>query len=155
MRRILLIAAAAALTTACVRTAVDPVTGRVDVDVESPTQQGEQWDAEITGQGPGAAIMGSAIARVIAGTTTTSVNIRGATPGARIPWHIHRGNCGSGGPIFGEPTAYPVIVVGADGTGTASAQVQLQLNEAERYYVNLHESPSNLATIVACGQLDD
>lgn len=155
MRRMMLAAAAAVLTTACVRTAVDPVTGRMDVDVESPTQQGQEWKTDIAGQGSGASIAGTAVARVISGTTTTTVNIRGATPGARIPWHIHTGNCGTGGPIYGEPTAYPVIVVGADGTGTASAQIQLQLNEAERYHVNLHESPTNMATIIACGQLDD
>lgn len=155
MRRTLLAAAAAVLSLACVRTAVDPVTGRVDLDVESPTKQGEEWSAEIAGQGPGASVTGTAVARVIAGTTNTTVNVRGATPGARIPWHIHLGNCGTGGPIVGEATAYPVIVVGEDGTGTASAQVQVQLNEAERYHVNLHESPTNLATIIGCGQLDD
>ena len=155
MRRIMLAAAAAVLTTACVRTAVDPVTGRMDVDVESPTKQGEEWRADLTGQGPGAGITGTVVARVIAGTTTTTVNVRGGTAGARIPWHIHTGNCGTGGPIYGQPTAYPVIVIGADGTGTASAQIQLQLNEAERYHVNLHESPTNMATIIACGQLDD
>ena len=156
MRRILLATATlAAVTTACVRTAVDPVTGRMDVDVESPTQQGQQWTAEIAGQGPMTGLAGTAVARVIAGTTTVTVNLRGGTPGARHPWHIHTGNCGTGGPIYGEPTAYPTLVVGADGTGTASAQIQLQLNEAQRYHVNFHESPSNLATIVACGQLDD
>lgn len=155
MRRMILAAAAAVLTTACVRTAVDPVTGNVDLDVESPTKQGEEWTAEIAGQGSAASLTGTAVARVIAGTTTTTVNIRGATPGARIPWHVHTGNCGTGGPIYGPATAYPTIVVGADGTGTASAQIQLQLNEAERYHVNLHESPTNMPTIIACGQLDD
>ena len=60
MRRMMLAAAAAILTTACVRTAVDPVTGRMDVDVESPTQQGQEWKTDITGQGPGAAIAGTA-----------------------------------------------------------------------------------------------
>ena len=155
MRRMILAAAAAVLATACIRTAVDPVTGRMDVDIESPTQQGQQWTAEIAGQGSGASITGNAVARVIAGTTTTTVTIRGATAGARIPWHVHQGNCGAGGQIVGEPSAYPAIVVGGDGTGTASAQIQLQLNEAQRYHVNLHESPTNLPTIIGCGQLDD
>ena len=63
MRRMMLAAAAAILTTACVRTAVDPVTGRMDVDVESPPQQGQQWRTEIAGQGSAASLTGSASAR--------------------------------------------------------------------------------------------
>ncbi len=156
MRRIMLAAvAAAALTTACVRTAVDPVTGRMDVDVESPTKQGEEWTANVAGQGAFASLTGRTVARVIAGQTTTTVNISGGVPGSRHPWHIHSGNCGTGGPIVGDPNAYPPIVIGEDGTGTATAQVMVQLNEAQRYHVNFHESAANLATIVACGQLDD
>ena len=40
MRIIPLLIASCLVTTACVRTSTDPVTGRVDVDVESPTKQG-------------------------------------------------------------------------------------------------------------------
>ena len=35
------VALAALFSAACVRTRTDPVTGKVDVDVESPTKRGE------------------------------------------------------------------------------------------------------------------
>ena len=154
MRRVLLIGTAL-LTVACVRATRDPVTGSVDVDVESPTQQGEQWRATLAGQGAGSGITGNATARVIAGTTTTTINVSGATAGARHPWHVHSGTCGSGGPIVGEPSAYQPIAIGDNGSGTSSAQIQVQLNEAQRYHVNVHASASDMATIVACGDLKD
>jgi hypothetical protein len=155
MRRLLLISTACLATVACVRTTTDPVTGRMDVDVESPTQQGEQWRATLAGQGAGSAITGDATARVIAGTTTTTINLRGAMAGGRHPWHVHSGSCGSGGPIVGDPGAYQPIAIGENGAGTSSAQIALQLNEAERYHVNVHASASDMATIVACGDLKD
>ena len=153
MRRVVLIATAL-LTVACVKTTRDPVTGAVDVDVESPTQQGEQWRAGLTAQG-GAALSGNLISRVIAGQTTSTINVSGGTAGARHPWHVHSGTCGSGGPIVGDPNAYPILAIGENGQGTASAQVQVQLNEAQQYHVNVHASASDMATIVACGNLND
>lgn len=157
MRRLLPLAAAVVLAagTACIRTAVDPVTGRMDVDVESPTQQGEQWTATMTGQGTGASLTGRAVARVIAGTTNTTLTLAGGTIGGRHPWHIHRGSCGSGGPIVGEMSAYPPIAIGNEGSGSASSQITLQLNEAERYHVNVHASEGEMATVIACGDLRD
>ena len=154
MRRILFVAIAG-LTAACVRTAVDPVTGRMDVDVESPTQQGEEWTVGLEGTGNFASFRGNARARVIAGTTTTTLQVTGGTPGARHPWHLHSGTCATGGPIVGEPSAYPPIVIGNDGSGQQSAQIQLQLNEAQRYHLNVHASATEMSTIVACGDLND
>ncbi len=154
MRRLILFVTVG-LTAACVRTAVDPVTGRMDVDVESPAKRGEEWKAELTGQNAYSGVSASAVARVIAGTTTTTLNVRGGMPGARHPWHIHSGTCATGGPIVGEPASYPPIVIGSEGTATQSAQVQVQLNEAQRYHVNIHLSPTEMGTIVACGDLDD
>jgi hypothetical protein len=149
------IAALTTATAACVRTAVDPVTGRMDVDVESPTQQGEEWTVGLEGTGSHASFRGNARARVIAGTTTTTLQVTGGMSGARHPWHIHRGTCATGGPIVGEPSAYPPIVIGTDGSGQQSAQIQLQLNEAERYHLNVHASATDMSTIVACGDLND
>lgn len=154
MRRVMLIATAL-LTVACVRTSTDPVTGRVDVDLESPTQQGEQWTANLAAQGGATSLSGRVVSRVIAGQTTSTINVSGATAGGRHPWHVHSGSCGSGGPIVGDPSAYPLLTIGDNGQGTASAQVQIQLREAERYHVNVHASPSDMGTIVACGDLKD
>jgi hypothetical protein len=150
-----LTAVAALSAAACVRTAVDPVTGRMDVDVESPTKQGEEWTVGLTGQGSFASVGGNAVARVIAGTTTITLNVTGGTPGGRHPWHIHSGTCAAGGPIVGEPSAYPPVVIGNDGKGTQNAQIQLQLNEGQRYHLNVHASATEMSTIVACGDLKD
>ena len=36
---------AACLSTACIRTRTDPVTGKVNVNVKSPLKKGEDWSA--------------------------------------------------------------------------------------------------------------
>lgn len=144
----------AATLFACIRTTTDPVTGRVDVDVESPTKRGEQWGARL-GSETNPSLTGQVTARVISGVTQATIAVTGAQPGARLPWHIHEGTCGSGGPIVGSPSAYQPLVVGDDGRATGSVHLELQLNEARRYHVNLHASPSQMSTIIACGGLAD
>lgn len=66
------------------------------------------------------------------------------------------GNCGdSSPPIVGPPSAYPPLRAGSGGTARAEAHVPVELNEARRYIVNVHASPTNLGTIIACGALED
>lgn len=98
-------------------------------------------------------ITGSANVNTVTGSTAAAVTIGGAKSGEVHPWHIHEGTCGSGGPIVGAPTAYPVLNVGMDGNASASARVGVGLDPNKSYYVNIHESPTNLGTIVACGEL--
>ncbi|HEX6631751.1 MAG TPA: hypothetical protein VF048_11710 [Gemmatimonadaceae bacterium] len=151
MRRFALIATAC-LATACVHVTTDPVTGRRDVDVEQPGKKGEDWTATLQQQG-GSGVTGTLTAAVLSGTTNATLTVNGAAPGASHPWHIHNGTCATGGGIVGQPDAYPPLVIGDQGSGRASVQLQLQLNEAQRYHVNVHASASDMATIVACGDL--
>ena len=125
------------------------------------TQKGETWTATLRPQA-GATVAGTARAQVLREQTTVTIQLQNATAGAMHPWHVHEGACGSGGPIVGAPTAYsPLQVgakplqVGANGQAQGNATLALTLNEARAYHVNVHASPSDLATIVACGDLDD
>ena len=153
--RTLALVVAAALAAGCVRTQSNPATGSTDIDVESTTKRGEDWSGRLTGQGMYAGVSGGMNANVVDGRTTASVNIEGAAPDAVHPWHIHEGKCGSGGPIVGDPMAYPPLRIGADGRAADNATVLVGLNEAKDYFVNVHASTTDLATIVACGDLDD
>ena len=141
-------------TSACVRTRTDPVSGRTDIDVESPTKKGEDWRASLTGMAGFTSVAGTSTAKVLEGKTTTSIQINGATAGAVHPWHVHEGKCGSGA-IVGDPSAYTPITIGSDGKGSQTATVSVALNEAKDYHVNVHASPTDLGTIVACGDLQD
>ena len=57
----------------------------------------------------------------------------------------------------GQLRAGDVLVLNpADGRASAEASLTgIELNEAKRYYVNVHASPTDLATIIACGPIDD
>lgn len=122
------------------------------IDVDPVTDVIGDWSADLSPRGQ-SSVRGSAEARSAAATTGVSVTISGAEARARHPWHIHRGTCGSGGDIVGDAAAYPVLSVGADGGASASADITVPLSEDARYYVNIHSSPQDLATIVACGEL--
>jgi hypothetical protein len=89
----------------------------------------------------------------VPGSTGAAIGIGGAASGATHPWHIHRGTCASGGPIVGDPAAYPALQVGANGNATASATIRVGLEAGQSYHVNVHQSPQNLGTIVGCTDL--
>jgi hypothetical protein len=146
---------AAFVAVGCVRTSTNPATGKVDVDVESPTKTGEDWKARIAGVGSYASLTGNSTVLVNKGAMSARINLMGGDQGSRHPWHVHEGKCGTGGPIVGNPAAYPPLVVTSDGKATASADLTVALKEAMDYHVNVHESSTNMANIIACGNLDD
>jgi Cu/Zn superoxide dismutase len=132
----------------------DPERGAVDVDVE-PSGQGEAWSATLSAVG-GSGVSGSATASDMNDATHATVTIAGARSGGVHPWHIHEGRCGDANPpIVGPASAYPPLTVGSGGGASAQAHIPVELNEAKNYIVNVHASPTNLGTIVACGDLND
>jgi hypothetical protein len=155
MRNRLLLLTAAFAALACARVQTEPATGEVDLDVENPAKQGEDWSGSLTGQGPGSNITGTFKALSLDGRTEVSVALNGAVPESTHPWHVHEGGCNSGGPIVGGATTYPALQVGSVGTASANVNLNLTLNEATDYYVDVHASLSDMETIVACGDLDD
>jgi hypothetical protein len=142
---------------ACARTVkveADPKTAKVDVDVQAPGVP-ETWSATLAAVGT-SGISGTAKGTSGNDSSHVTVTVSGAQAGATLPWHVHEGKCGDASPpIVGDPSAYPPLVVGADGTATGTADISVKLNEAKDYIVNVHASPTNLGTIVACGDYDD
>ena len=69
------------------------------------------------------------------------------------PWHIHYGTCGNDQGIVGDANAYPPLRPGSDGTARTSATISVPLDSGRSYFVNIHKSPTELGTIVACGPL--
>jgi hypothetical protein len=100
-------------------------------------------------------VRGTANAVTAIGETAVTIEIENATPGARHPWHVHRGECGTNGPVVGVGADYPVLEVDADGEVRAVATIGLQLDDDEPYFVNVHQSPQAMGTIVSCGALVD
>lgn len=125
--------------------------------VQNPiSAPGEDWKATLSGQS-GSTVGGTVEARSSSAGTTATIRLQGASSGSRHPWHIHKGSCGSNGPIVGPASAYPVLMVGSDGraTATATIAVNIDVGDDDDYYINVHASPDNLGTIVSCGELDD
>ena len=143
------------LSAACVRTRTDPVTGKVDVDVESPLKKGEDWRAKMTGQGAFTAVQGEAKASVLQGQSTVTVTLTGGQQGGSHPWMVHEGKCGSAGAAIGAAGAYPPLVFNAEGRAEATSQLSVALDEAKDYHVRVHASQADMATVVACGDLSD
>ncbi|HEX3273594.1 MAG TPA: hypothetical protein VHR43_01960 [Gemmatimonadales bacterium] len=81
------------------------------------------------------------------------VEITNASPGGRHPWHVHLGQCGTDRGILGDAKAYPILKVGGDGKADADAELDVPLPLQGQYFVNVHASPTNMGTIVACGNL--
>ena len=155
MRKVTLYLAAVLALGACVRTATNEATGKLDVDVESPGKKGEDWKAGLKGMGGFASVTGQVKATSLEGKTEARISIEGATVGGSHPWMIHEGTCNLPGTALGTASEYPLITIGNDGRGTAVANVMARLDEAKDYIVIVHASQSDMTTVVACGDLDD
>ena len=147
-----LIAVAACSRTVKVET--NPGDAKVDIDLQKPGVA-EGWKGSLAAVGA-SAVTGTATGTTANDASHVTVSVMGATAGATLPWHVHEGKCGDAGPpIVGDVSAYPPLVVGSDGRATATAHLNVKLNEAKNYIVNVHASPTNLGTIVACGDFND
>lgn len=117
------------------------------------TEQYPSWRAATNppgNTGPNA----EAIVRGGAEGTTVHIDLDSGEPGATYPWHIHRGECGDAQPpVVGSADAYPPIQVGDGGEGDAVATITETLDPDGDYIVNVHQSPTQLDTIVSCGEL--
>jgi hypothetical protein len=151
----LAVAFAALLAGACVRTRTDPVTGKIDVDVESPTKKGEDWKAGIAGTSGYGSITGQGRAAVLNKQSTITINLNGLTAGATHSWRVFEGKCGGAGPMFGTAAAYPDFTVSSTGTAQASATLAMALDEAKTYNVRIYATPGDMNTVAACGDLSD
>lgn len=81
------------------------------------------------------------------------VSIEGAAPNSTHPWHVHTGTCDKSDGVVGSGSDYKPIQVDAQGKGSATATVSVPLPDGGTV-VNVHESPANMKTIVACGALE-
>jgi hypothetical protein len=143
------------IASACIRRQTDPVTGKSDFDLESPFKKGETMKASVAGTSLFPTISGRAEIRTQKSGSSIALTVENLTPGQSYPWHLHDGNCDLGGPIVGDAGAYSPLTAGADGKAQGSATIAIGLNEAARYHINVHRSPSEMATIIACGNVTD
>lgn len=133
------IVASVVLLAACVTTAPSPM----------------EWSGSATAR-PGFTGAGAnATALSTSSGTSVTVAFREASgmSGTVRPWHVHFGTCGNDQGIVGDASAYSPLRPGADGTASTAATISVPLDPTRSYFVNIHKSPAELQTIVACGQL--
>jgi hypothetical protein len=87
------------------------------------------------------------------GRSRAAVDLTNAVPGGNHPWHVHQGECGSNGAIVGPASSYRPLEVNGDGKATANADLPVAMPTTGQYHINVHASPNNMGTIIACGNL--
>lgn len=115
---------------------------------------GVRWNTTLMSMA-GTKVTGTAsvMAGTAAGTTMAEVSISGAPANGEHPWHIHSGTCATGGDVVGPAADYTPIKADASGNGTSMATVNIAAPTSGDFHVNVHMSPSDMKTIVACGDL--
>jgi hypothetical protein len=117
----------------------EPVAGDRDIVIAANAGFEVEGDADVEG--------------LEQGGTRVDIDIQGAASNSMLPWHLHEGACGSGGAIVGDPAAYAPLAVGADGTASSETNIDVTLSPGTDYHLNVHKSPSEMETIIACGDL--
>ena len=148
-----LVLAAAIAVSGCVQRSLEEVdTGTIEVMSWRATlarpATADSLDAPMN-------IVGSAAVRPAQNPSESqaTVMLSNATPNATHPWHIHAGTCGSDGGIVGPATSYQPLVVDASGKAEVSITLPFSTPTQGDYFVNVHKSPTELGTIIACGPL--
>jgi hypothetical protein len=88
-----------------------------------------------------------------ANTTEVTVKLSGDVASTTRPWHVHMGSCAKAGGVFGGGKSYTALAGDAKGASESKATLAVALPDTGSYYVNVHESATTMATIVACGDL--
>jgi hypothetical protein len=86
------------------------------------------------------------------GSSVATVAISNALPRGLHPWEVYRGQCGNDASLIGVLSAYPWLAVKDDGTASATATLASELLVGD-YHVNVNASPTDKATIIACGNV--
>ncbi|MDQ3138317.1 MAG: hypothetical protein M3Q93_12135 [Gemmatimonadota bacterium] len=130
----------------------------VEID-QDPQPVASRWNARLStpaGLAGAIQVMGTAWmgARERDGMETEAgVSISNSAPGGRHPWHVHRGQCGTDQGVVGQADAYEVLEVEGNGEAEAEATLAVPAPRTGQYYVDVHASPSNMGTLVACGNM--
>ena len=112
-----------------------------------------QWMAMLSPVGA-STVRGTAMVHSMSDRQTVEIQITGGTPSGSHPWHIHTGTCADGmTPIVGSPQLYTPLGAGTDGSASLTADLPITISASQRYHVNVHASPVDMGTIVACGDL--
>ena len=85
--------------------------------------------------------------------TRATIYVTHAPPKSVLPWHVHRGQCGKDEGIVGPANVYTPIHVGGNGEGQIAQTLPFATPTSGNYMVNVHKSPDELKTILACGNL--
>lgn len=87
------------------------------------------------------------------GSSKAVIHTSNATQGGIHPWQVRTGHCGEEGAVVGDPSAYPNLEVGKDGTAQTSANLSLPFPTSGQYSLVVFAAPTNMGTIIACGNL--
>jgi len=115
---------------------------------EFNTARTESFDvAEVGGSGVSGAVQVTEDPRT--GGARVAITLEGTPDGGVHPAHFHVGDCGSNGPIV-----VPLNNVNGD-SGSSVTETEASFEEITEsdHYINIHLSPEDLGTIVACGEV--
>jgi hypothetical protein len=149
--------ASIALVASLVLAACGGQSSNTNTDAEPVGFMGSRWSATLApaAGSPAPQVSGTGTVMGNADSTQTRVEValNDATPGAEFPWHLHRGTCGSDQGIVGEAASYKQLTVGINGRAAGTATLDIPMPRSGEFMINVHASPTDLGTIVACGNL--
>jgi superoxide dismutase, Cu-Zn family len=112
-----------------------------------------RWEGMLKGNGNSKINGVISIAKGEDGKALATVEFEGDTPGVTRPWHVHVGSCTKGGGVLGGAMNYRAVTVSDKGHGMQVANLPVAVPDTGSFYVNIHESSTNMGSVVACGDL--
>lgn len=118
---------------------------------------GSRWNATLATPGDLAGavqIQGSAWMAPGSDTQTLiSIAITNVAPGGQHPWDVQMGSCGNDQGVLGQSDVYRPLKIGGDGKAAQQVTLSQRMPTTGQYHVNVYASPTNMGTVIACGNL--
>ena len=105
---------------------------------------GGYYLAQVGGSGE----VGCATPRGGNGVIFLGIKVKGEPAGAKQPSHIHRGKCGSNGPVV-----IPLKDVVNGMSSTTIPMAKWKTVNHGGFYINIHESADNIPHVVSCANI--
>jgi len=117
---------------------------------------GERWNAALatpSGLQGAVQVRGTGYLARDPGGSKAVIHVSNATPGGVHPWSVRVGHCGGENEVFGDPSEYRNLKIDKDGTAQTSANLSAPFPTSGDYSLEVRASPTNMGTVIACGNL--
>jgi hypothetical protein len=111
------------------------------------------WEAVLEPSQSAGALAGTIAMVANQHNTQIGIGVTGGMVGARLGWAVRTGTCGGSGTRVAGATAYPAIVITAEGNGAEETVINRRIATDAQYAGEVFANADGTGPVLSCGTL--